>query len=99
MDRRIDLYNFGATMYRMFTGRYAQQGNLIPDEVSFRTLVPPIAINPKIPGTLYETILTCLEVNPERRPAVAFEIKHQLNAVIKYLGLSKSDLKGSDDED
>jgi len=44
VDRRIDLYNFGATMYRMFTGRYAQQGILIPDEVRFRTLVPPIAI-------------------------------------------------------
>ncbi|MBV8269269.1 MAG: hypothetical protein JO252_23345 [Planctomycetaceae bacterium] len=34
VDRRIDLYNFGVTMARRFTGRHAQQGILIPDEVS-----------------------------------------------------------------
>ena len=71
VDQRTDIYNFGATMYRMFTGRYAQQGILRPDEAPVRTLVPPIEINPKIPGTLNETIMACLELTPERRPAGA----------------------------
>ncbi len=62
-------------------------------------LVPPIEINPKIPGTLNETIMACLELAPERRPAGAFAIKHQLNAVAKSLGLSKGDLKGAEDEE
>jgi hypothetical protein len=98
VDRRIDLYNFDVTMDRRFTGRYALQGILIPDGVSFGTLVPPIAINRKIPGSLNETIPSCLEVNRERRPAGTFKIKHQLNAMAKSLSLSKSNLKGSDDE-
>ena len=30
VDEKTDIYNLGATMYRMFTGRYAQQGMLKP---------------------------------------------------------------------
>ena len=98
VDERTDIYNFGATMYRMFTGRFAQQG--IPKSgESARKLVPPIQINAKIPGTLNETIMTCLEVSPERRPAGMFEIKNQLAAVAKYMGLEEVDLKGAEDDD
>ena len=56
-------------------------------------------INPKIPGTLNETILAaCLEMNPDKRPA-ASEVKNQLEAVAKYLGVSEADLKGSEEEE
>jgi len=96
VDDRTDIYNFGATMYRMFTGRYANTGNVKAGEVSRSgKLASPIQINPKIPGTLNETILACLEPNRDKRPAGMFEIKHQLEAVAKYLGLSEADIKGS----
>jgi serine/threonine-protein kinase len=98
VDERTDMYNFGATMYRMFTGRFAQQGLPKPGE-SARKLVPPIQINDKIPGTLNETIMACLEVAPERRPSGMFEIKNQLAAVAKYMGLAEVDLKGADEEE
>src|SRR3954469_16632103 len=99
VDEKTDLYNLGATMYRMFTGRFAQQGIPKAGETTARRVVPPIQVNPKIPGTLNETIMACLEVSPERRPAGMFEVKNQLAAVAKYLGLEEVDLKGADDED
>jgi eukaryotic-like serine/threonine-protein kinase len=99
VDERTDIYNLGATMYRMFTGRYAQQGIPLPGEMSTRKLIPPIQILPKIPGTLNETIMSCLDLNPDRRPAGVFEIKNQLAAVAKYLGLDARALRGAVDED
>jgi serine/threonine protein kinase len=99
VDERTDIYNLGATMYRMFTGRYAQQGIPMPGESGTRKLIPPIQIHPNIPGTLNETIMACLELNPDRRPAGVFEIKNQLAAVAKYLRLDAKALRGAVDED
>jgi len=99
VNERTDIYNFGATMYRMFTGRHAQQSIPLPGEMSLRKIPSPILLQPKIPGTLNETILACLELNPDQRPAGFFEIKNQLAATARYLGLDKSDLRGADDED
>ena len=87
VDERTDVYNFGATMYRMVTGRYANAAGSPVGELAKIKLDPPISINDKIPGTLNETIMACLQRNPNRRPAGMFEVKHQLDAVVKYLGL------------
>jgi len=97
IDAKTDIYNLGATMYRMFTGRFANQG--IPQVGDSRKLPAPIQINKKIPGTLNETIIACLEISPERRPAGMFEIQHQLVAVAKYMGLNPEDLKGAEDDE
>jgi serine/threonine-protein kinase len=99
VDARTDIYNFGATMYRMFTGRFANQGLPKAGASGARKLPTPIQINPKIPGTLNETIMACLEISPERRPAGMFEIQHQLEAVAKHMGLEPVDLKGAEDEE
>ena len=100
VDEKSDLYNLGATMYRMFTGRYASQSVPKTGEATKGTkLTPPMQIDPKIPGTLNEAILACLEMNPDKRPAGVFEVKNQLEAVAKYLGVSEADLKGSEEEE
>jgi len=99
VDDRTDIYNLGATMYRMFTGRYANLQTPSMAEGDLRKLSPPIKINPLIPGTLNETIMACLEWLPERRPAGMFEIKHQLAAVAKYMKLDEVDLGAAGDED
>jgi serine/threonine protein kinase len=94
VDERTDLYNFGATMYRMFTGRYANPGSAPRTGENLKLkLVPPIQLNPNIPGTLNETILACLQTSPERRPSGMFEVEQQLSAVAKYLGLEEVELK------
>jgi eukaryotic-like serine/threonine-protein kinase len=97
VNEKTDIYNLGATMYRMITGRFAQQG--IPKIGDERKLVPPIKINPRIPGPLNELIIASLSIDPSRRPAGMFEIRDQLSAVAKQMGLTEVDLKGADDED
>lgn len=100
VDERTDIYNFGAAMYRMLTGLYANLA--LPGEASISYRAKPKAphiLNEHIPGTLSEAVMACIEPNPDRRPAGAFEVKHQLVAVAKYMGLKPADLKGSEDED
>jgi eukaryotic-like serine/threonine-protein kinase len=97
VDKKSDMYNLGATMYRMLTGRFAQQG--IPKPGDDRKLVPPSKINSRIPVSLNELILACLALDPSKRPAGMYEIQQQLSAIAKEMGLAEVDLKGADDED
>ena len=90
IDEKTDIYNLGATMYRMFTGRYVQQGIPLPHEASLRKIVPPIQVLPSIPKKLDAIILACLELNPDRRPAGVAEIKHQLSSIARSLGLGSN---------
>lgn len=101
VDDRTDLYNFGATMYRLLTNEYANLGipQLGDGGIGARGRPqPPLKLNPKVPGTLNEAVMACLEPSPDRRPAGVFEVKHQLVAVAKYLGLKPEDLKGSHED-
>ncbi len=97
VDKKTDIYNFGATMYRMFTGRYAQQG--IPKPGEDRKLTPPIKINTRIPASLNELIVACLALDPRTRPPGMFEVREQMAAIAKEMGLTEFDLKGADEED
>jgi serine/threonine-protein kinase len=99
VDERTDIYNLGATMYRMFTGRYAQQGIPMLGELGVRLLVPPIQVQPSLPEQLNATIMACLDLNPDRRPAGLAEIKRELKALAKSLRLDPTQLRGADDED
>jgi serine/threonine-protein kinase len=99
VDERTDLYNFGATMYRLVTGEYANLG--IPGLDDGRTgrsrLQTPMSLNDQVPGTLSECIMRCLAANPDKRPAGVFEVKNQLEAVARYLGVEGKDPAGSEE--
>jgi serine/threonine-protein kinase len=100
VDERTDIYNFGATMYRLVTKQYANLGIPSVGDGGLSKKIrprPPIELVPEIPGTLNETIVACLHPRPEGRPAGMFEVKHQLDAVARHLGLAEDDLKGSED--
>ena len=97
VDEKTDIYNLGATMYRMFTGRYAQQGILKPGDD--RKLVPPVKVNSRIPVALNELIIASLSLDPSKRPSGMFEMRDQLSAIAKQMGLAEVDLKGADEDD
>jgi serine/threonine protein kinase len=97
VDEKTDIYNLGATMYRMFTGRYAQQGMLKPGDD--RKLVPPVKVNARIPVALNELIIASLNLDPSKRPSGMFGMRDQLSAIAKQMGLAEVDLKGADEDD
>ncbi len=98
VDDRTDLYNLGATMYRMFTGEYANLGIPELDElVTARRRASAISLRPDLPGTLNETIMRCLDPNPDRRPTSCSEIRDQLVAVARHRKLHPEQIKGSEE--
>jgi serine/threonine-protein kinase len=102
IDDRTDLYNFGATMFRMFTGQYANldiPGMANPAVMGRGRRVSPMSLRNDLPGTLNELIIECLADNPDQRPAGFFEVRDRLAAVARYLGLGESDLRGSEESD
>ncbi len=92
VTEKSDLYNFGATMYRMFTGRYANANGPRIGDAAKAKIVPPSEINPKIPSGLSEIILACLLINPNRRPEGMFAVRQRLGEVAQALGLSETEL-------
>lgn len=102
INEKTDLYNFGATMYRMFTGHYVNNAGLPGSEemdLGYRGKIrPPMKLAPEIPGTLNEAIMACLRPSPEARPAV-FEVQNQLVAVARHMGLKPDDLKGAEEDE
>jgi serine/threonine-protein kinase len=96
VDEKTDVYNFGATMYRMFTGRFVQQAMPKPGEERKVTL--PNKINPRIPADLNTLIVACLQSSPDKRPAGMFEIRDQLVKIAKGMGLAEVDLRGAEED-
>jgi serine/threonine protein kinase len=96
VNDKTDIYNLGATMYRMFTGRFVQQG--IPKPGDERRVTIPNKLNPRIPGPLNDLIVACIQTDPAKRPAGMFEIHDQLGKIAKQMGLEEVELKGADDE-
>lgn len=102
VNEKTDLYNLGATMYRLLTGEYANLSIPQPMTVGIGglgRLRPPIDFNPEIPGTLNEAVMACLQNSPDRRPAGVFEVRHQIVATARHLGLKEDDLRGSEGDD
>jgi serine/threonine protein kinase len=87
VNERTDIYNFGATMYRLVTLRLppstAPSGNDIPIDARTRArlLKPVQECNPKAPPKLCDLIHQCLETDPHKRPDRVSEIHGALDHV------------------
>jgi len=79
---QTDVFNFGATMYRLLRGKFAPQAvqkgyprdfQLAEDVIGEST--PLTQWNPEIPERLSDLVLNCLELEPSRRKYMTFVLK------------------------
>ena len=99
VNERTDMYNFGATMYRMFTGRYANPKGPRINDAAKAKLVPPVEINKSIPSALNEVIVACLQLSPSRRPEGMHVVRQRLGEVARSLGLDEAELPNLGDDE
>ncbi len=88
IDQRTDVYNLGATMYWVVTGKWfktlvsvAPAGSTRIALESQRGNAPPHELNPKVPLPLSKLILECCETVRDRRPRDMREVISRLEVV------------------
>jgi CheY-like chemotaxis protein len=84
IDLRSDIYNFGATLYHMVTGRVPFKG---PDVSAIllkhldEPFVSPDHINPELSNGISEIIEVCLAKDPAKRYATTTDLAEDLQVV------------------
>lgn len=90
---KTDIYNFGATMYWVLTGRNiptamgtrndSLMGSL--DDALIEKAVPVSEINAQVPERLNDLIMQCVEVNVEARPESMDVVSDRLDLILGIL--------------
>ena len=81
LDRRTDLFSFGAVLYEITTGRMAFSGNtaaLIHEAILNRASIPVAQLNPELPPKLEDVINKALEKDRRLRYQSAADIRTDL---------------------
>jgi serine/threonine-protein kinase len=89
LDERTEVYGLAATMYHVMTGRPPAA-----DRSEGRKVAMPSALNVAIPAAVNNLLVTCLQSQPDRRPADIYEVVTKLDAIVKDQGLEDSALAG-----
>ena len=99
VNERTDVYNFGATMYRLATFRLPpctvsqEDGGLPLDAKTWARLLKPVEeYNPQAPPALCDLIVRCLSFNANKRPERMSEVQNALDHLVDELVTSPEDL-------
>src|SRR6185312_4847347 len=90
-NEKTDLYNFGATMYRIVTGKLPPSTVAAPNSPAitaklFRDMLKPVGeLMRGTPQPLCDVIHRCLEFDPKKRPERVGEVQDALNNLVEKL--------------
>ena len=93
LDRRTDLFSFGAVLYEMATGVVAFRGDtsaVIFHAIIERAPTPPIRLNPEIPPKLEEIISKAMDKDRELRYQNASDMRADLKRLRRELESGRS---------
>lgn len=92
LDQRTDIFNFGATMYWVLTGKAwrtilsgASPGQMKQKLDARRANDPPHVVNPHVPLALSRLVLECCEYEKDQRPWNMQTVKSRLETVLHVL--------------
>jgi len=97
INERTDMYNFGATMYRLTTLQlppcWVATGDSLPmDKKIFRDHLKPVrSVNPLVPAGLADLIHQCLNPNATKRPERMSHIQGTLDQLADEAAAKVSD--------
>jgi serine/threonine protein kinase len=97
INERTDIYNFGATMYRMVTWRFPPssmtvEGGLPIDSKTWERMFSKVQVHaPAAPPALCDVIHKCLAFLPENRPERMSEVQGALDHLADELVQSPED--------
>ncbi len=99
VNERTDIYNFGATMYRLVTMRLppstvssAEDGGLPINAKAWQKLFKPVEeLAPDCPKPLCDLIRRCLSYDAHQRPERASEVQGELDRLAEELVQSPED--------
>jgi eukaryotic-like serine/threonine-protein kinase len=97
IDHRTDVFNLGATMYWVVTGKWFKTlmpaGPAATKKIAleqYRGSAPPRELNPLVPLSLSRLIMECCESNPELRPQDMRKVASRLEVVQHLLDRSSA---------
>lgn len=96
VNERSDIFNFGATMYRMVTWRniptIVTEGGPPLDAKNWEKLLKPVKdLNPKTPSAWADLIHRCIAYSANNRPESVTEIKGTLDKLVEKMVKSPDD--------
>jgi eukaryotic-like serine/threonine-protein kinase len=100
LDRRTDIFSFGAVLYEMATGTVAFRGDtsaVIFNAILERAPIAPLRINPEIPPKLEEIISKAMDKDRELRYQNAADIRADLKRVRREMESGRSPILEVDD--
>lgn len=81
-----DIYNFGATMFRLFTDEYLNLATPTSIALAYQNRRSPRELDPTIPRPLSDLIMECGAHDPSKRPADATEVHRRLVEISERFG-------------